>query len=337
MHEFYLILGITIVIIIAFDFFYTTVSINGAGLLARYVSSGIAAIFLWINRKTQNRWLFQFSGMIHILALVTLWLAFLWMGFFLLLMGDPNSVIHPASGAVSDTTDKIYFSGYTLSTLGNGEYVPGDGIWQIVVAGFSFAGFIFITTAMSYLISLTSAVIHKKNLSLFISNLGETPEKIVNNTFNGDDFKQLEKIVPELQQMINKHNQNHFAHPGVHYFYSRSRSESLAINISNLDEALTIIHHHVDKSGRWNQQLRPLRDAISKFLDTIQHHFAATHKLDLKDSLPLNYLQSSEIPLVESAEISQAVQERRALLAGLLRSTGWSWSDIYKNSEPPNK
>lgn len=333
MNVLFLILGIVVTSITAFDFFYTTVSINGAGILAQQVSSGIAGLFLWLNRKTPGRRLFQFSGMTHILTLVTLWLMLLWLGFFLLLMGDPNSVIHASNGSTPGIAGKIYFSGYTLSTMGNGGYVPGDGIWQVVVAAFSFAGFIFITTAMTYLISLTSAVIHKKKLSLFISNLGETPEEIVTNAFNGNDFEQLEKVVPELQQMINEHNQNHFAHPGVHYFYSQSGSESLAINITNLDEALTIIHHHVDKSGRWDQQLRPLRDAISKFLNTIQDHFAATHKLDFEDSPPLNHLQASEIPLVESEDISQSEKERRALLAGLLRSTGWSWQNIYVSKD----
>jgi hypothetical protein len=333
MNELYLILGILITVITAFDFFYTTVSFNGAGMIARYVSSGIAGVFLWANRKTRSRWLLQFSGMTHILVLVTLWLALLWLGFFLVLMGDPHSVIHAESGATPGIAARIYFSGYTLSTMGNGEYIPGGGIWQMVVAAFSFAGFIFITTAMTYLISLTSAVIHKKNLSLFISNVGETPEAIVKNAFNGENFEQLGKIAPELQKMINKHNQNHFAHPAVHYFYSRNRSESLSINLTNLDEALTIIQHHVDKSGRRDQGLRLLRDAISKFLNTIKHHFVAAHEGDIENGLEFKHLQSSDVPLAEGPDGQLPEKKRRALLAGLLRSTGWSWQEVYYSED----
>ncbi len=332
-NEIYLIAGIVIVIATACDFFYTTVSFNGAGKLAKSVSSGIAALFLWTNEKTRSRFLFKFSAMTPILTQVALWIGLLWFGLFLMLMGDPLSVLHAPSGDPASAINKFYFSGYVLSTLGNGQYIPNGEGWQIVVAAFSFAGFIFITTAMIYLMNLTSAVIHKRNLSLFISNLGETPEEIVANSYSNEGFERLTNIASTLQQMINKHSQNHYVHPGVHYFYSISRQESLSINLTNLDEALTIIQYRIEQGKVPAQDLRPLRDAIDKFLDTIEHHFIRSFEVDEDDARDIRFLQERGIPLNEEVADESAVEKRRSLLAGLLQSTGWSWDDIYARGD----
>jgi len=333
MYELFLIAGITLVTITACDFFYTTVSFNGAGMMARFVSSVIASAFLWMNKKTRSRSLFRFSGMTHILTQVALWIGLLWIGFFLMLMGDPGSVVDASSGLQPAAINKFYFSGYILSTLGNGEYIPGSPGWQIVVAIFSFAGFVFITTAMTYLMSLTTAVIHKKSLSLFISNLGETPEEIIAHAYDGEGFSRLTEVVPTLQQMINKHNQNHFAHPGVHYFYSRTREESLSINLANLDEALTILQQYAKQNEQLDQSLRPLRDALDKFLKTVEHHFVSAIEVEENEMPNLKPLHDRGIPLADRPAEKPGASERRSLLAGLLQSTGWNWQDIYKSKQ----
>jgi len=334
--EMYLALGVLLIIAIASDFFYTTVSFNGAGILSRTISTAIAAIFLWVIRKTDSHVLFKFSGMSHILALVIAWIGLLWLGLFLLLMSDPSSVIHAPSQTAASAASKFYFSGYVLSTLGNGQYIPNGKSWQIIVAGFSFAGFIFITTAMTYLMNLTSAVIHKRKLSLFISNLGETPEEIIANSYNGTGFKRLTTVASDLQKMINEHSQNHYAHPGVHFFYSILRGESLSVNLTNLDEALTLLNTHIIKDKAVDEDLRPLRNAIDKFLYTIQHHFIKTLDLEIEYKPDFQHLKQSGMSIDKELHKENRTNKRRILLSGLLQSTGWSWKDVYKQGQNKN-
>lgn len=330
-HEIYLIAGIFIVFVTACDFFYTTVSFNGAGIMTRTISEKIAAAFLWTNRKTRSRYLLKFSGLTHILIQVALWIGLMWFGLFLMLMSDPAAVLHVPSGAPANAVNKFYFSGYVLSTLGNGDFIPNGDEWKITVAVFSFTGFIFITTAMTYIMNLTSAVIHKRKLSLFISNLGETPEEILVNTYTGNGFERLTNIATNLQQMINEHSQNHYAHPGVHYFYSIPRSESLSLNLRNLSEALSLIQSHIKKDQSLEQDLHPLRDTIDKFLSTLQHHFIKKPEVNI-DAMPdIEYLQKNNIPLKNQSSQQPEDKERRILLIGLLQSTGWSWDSNCKS------
>lgn len=334
MYELYFVSALLILIILTGDFFYTTVSFNGAGILSRNISWGIATFFLWIHKKTKNRTLLLFSGMAHILALMVCWIGLLWGAVFLLLMSAPDSIINPSTGLSATWLSKVYVSGYTLSTLGVGDYVAGSEVWEVVLAVFSFTGFIFITTAMAYLMSLTNAVIHKRNLSLFIANLGETPEEILINLYDyeGERFSILSDVSTKLREMINHHSQNHYAHPAVHYFYSVSMHESLSINLANLDEVLSILIHHVNPATWKEQDIHPLRDAITKFLNTASHHY---HQKNVKitQRIPdLQQLKSNKIPLLQKPVISSDQNElaqRRSSLNGLLHSNGWNWNEIY--------
>jgi hypothetical protein len=339
MHTFYLILGIAILVVIAYDFFYTTLSFNGAGYLSRLTSRFLSALFLLLNRVIPQRNALRYSGVTHILSLIGLWIGLLWFGFFLLLMSDPNSVVKADTEFAASALTKLYVSGYTLSTLGVGDFVPGSEGWQIVMAAFSFAGFIFITTAMTYLMSLTSAVIHKRNLSLFIANMGDSPEELVASFYDGEQFSILTDISARLREMINKHNQNHYAHPAVHYFYSTARDESLSINLANVDEAITILIHYVEPN-RWREQdIASLRDAITKFLDTARRHYHQIPEEIAKFPPDVEYLKSRNIPLKEHQTMSSSraeMNERRSSLHGLLHSSGWSWNDIYPTQHKNN-
>ncbi|WP_040517244.1 potassium channel family protein [Gracilimonas tropica] len=336
MNTIYLISGVVVLIAIFSDFFYTTVSFNGAGILSRNISWGIASFFLWIHKKTKKRGILRFSGVFQILALVVCWIGLLWIGFFLLLMGDSGSIIDPASGQPANALSKLYVSGYTLSTLGIGDYVAESEIWEIILAAFSFVGFIFITTAMTYLISLTNAVIHKRNLSLFIANLGDSPKEIIVHLYDQDEgrFKNLLDYSIRLQEMINLHNQNHYAHPAVHYFYSITREESLSINLVNLDETLTILIHYAESKTLRTQDIRPLRDSITKFLKAAARHYNQVPEKNLPHFPDIEYLKPNNIPLKQHQIMSSAqheIEERRNSLQGLLHSNGWNWNDIYQD------
>jgi hypothetical protein len=335
MHAFYLILGIALLVVIVYDFFYTTLSFNGAGYLSRLTSRFLSALFLFLNRYIPRRNALRYSGVTHILFLLGMWIGLLWIGFFLLLVSDPRSIVEAGTGSAASALTKLYVSGYTLSTLGVGDYVPGSEGWQIIMAAFSFAGFIFITTAMTYLMSLTTAVIHKRNLSLFIANMGDSPEELAASFYDGERFSILTDISARLREMINKHNQNHYAHPAVHYFYSTARDESLSINLVNVDEAITILIHYVEPKKWREQDIAPLRDAINKFLYTASHHYHLIPEKIAAYPPDIEYLKSRNIPLKEHQAMSSSrdeMNERRSSLQGLLHSNGWSWNDVYQKS-----
>ncbi len=333
-----LVVGVFIVIVISFDFFYTTLSFNGAGFINRYSTAALSSFFLLLNKHTSSRNIFKYSGLSHLLLSVLLWVVLLWIGLFLILSSDSNSIVHSTSKEPANLVNTFYFSGYVLSTLGNGEFVPNSKTWQIVVAVFSFSGFIYLTTGISYLLNVGSAILHKRSLAAFISNLGESPEEVVANTYSEGNFDVLTERISQLQEKINTHHQNHYAYPISHYFYSVSRKESLAINLSNLNEAIITIEHFVDTDTTpIEREIAILKDAIHKFLSTLENNFITKYE-DFEDLSPdFEKLKISGIPIVDPSTVENDetfAEDKRALFAGFLKSSGWTWEDVYrKNSD----
>lgn len=330
-----LVSGILLVTVTALDFFYTTLSFNGAGPINKAATATLSSFFLFLADVFSNRRILKFSGLSHILMSISLWVLLLWIGLFLILSSAESAVVHSSSRAPANLVNIFYFSGYVLSTLGNGEFIPASENWQLTVAFFSFSGLIFITTGISYLLNLASAILHKRTLALSISNLGASPEEIVTHTYGNGNFQILIDRLPDLQNKINKHNQHHFAYPISHYFYSISHEESLALNLSRLDEALTIIYYHTEKSVMVEKEISIIRQAIHSFLEVLQHSFFSELE-DHEDITPdLEELKKQGVHLIGQLPERKkpALKKRRSLLAGFMRSSGWSWQDVYSQNQ----
>lgn len=142
----FLIFGIIIFLISAFDIIYTILSSNGAGFLSKYCMRFIASIFKFIANGFNSRFILKYAGVFILWSMIIIWVLLLWISVFLIFLHDPNSVLNSTNLNPADTIEKFYFSGYILSTLGNGEFKPQTGAWQIVANFFSFSGFVFLTT-----------------------------------------------------------------------------------------------------------------------------------------------------------------------------------------------
>lgn len=323
---FYCIAGITILVWVIFDFFFTTLAQSGAAWItkltlktAHYVLKGAVAV---TGRKAYN-----LSGLIINLLVIRVWIALVWLGLFFVYSSDPGSITH-SSGEPADFYDRLYFTGYTLSTLGIGDYTPSTIAFKVLTACFSFFGFIFFTTAMTYLISVTSAVIHKRSLATTIYFAGKNPGSLVEG-WNRMDRSQFIQQITVLQNMLDKQSINLHAFPALHYYGTSERANSLGLNLVILDEALNVILY-TEKGGNMKNEVELLRKSVSSYLLHLKQNFPHlfSSQTNLPDAIPhfdsLNYGQSSSEPDLVT---------RRKILTGLLNSESFNWIDVYPDAE----
>lgn len=260
------------------------------------------------------------------------WIGLLLLGFFLILLSSHSSVLYSTSRLPAGVINKLYFGSSVIASLGTGEFIPGDELWQLITLFFLLTGFIFITTAVSYLLNLNSAVIHKRSLALSISNIGETPEEIIDNTYSEGSFQALVRDASGLMSNMNKQKQNHYAYPISHFFFSTTREESFPVNLANLSEALTLIKYNIDTKQGVKKNLRPLNESIDTFIEMAAQSFTVKTKEYGTVSLNEERLKKHGIHLIEASfddKEKKAVERTRATLSNLLISSGWSWQDLY--------
>lgn len=316
----YLSLGTLLLAVIGCDFFYTTLSGSGTGFISRFVYL-LSHKLLQIGVKLMGRKVYSISGMLVNLMLLFVWVSLVWLGLFLVFSSDPGSIVNN-SGRAANTIERLYFTGYTLSTLGMGNFNPTTPLFELLTSVSSFFGFIFFTTTMTYLISVSSAVIHKRTLALYIRNLGKTPEEILYNLLEKDPVY-CYQVFSSLQQMIDRHSVNHQAYPVLHYYGNADKASSFGLNLPVLDETVSLLLRNQQAKELYTE-LQPLRRSLTGFLRHMEMKYARTLYRENDSNLP----RSGEIPH-RALPDEPAFKERRKTLGGLLRSESFGWRDVY--------
>ena len=313
-------IGILLLILIIYDFFFTTLSGSGAGFISKKVASLTYRSLRKLSGST-NRKAFAYSGMIINLSVLFVWIVVVWFGLFLVFTYDPSGITNGDSRPAS-WVERLYYTGTVLSTLGLGNFKPTTPFFEIITSIFSFFGFIFFTSSMTYLISVSSAVIRKRNLSRSIATLGQNPTEIANKLKNLQPSYRDQQVL-SLQEQITSHLVSHQAYPVVHFFSHKNPENCFNLNFVCLDEAVTILLHKdkEDISGSPAQEeLHLLRSTMSDLLMHMKENFS--------DSLPK--LNHDKIKNIDEKNF-QDIDQRRGLLLSMLKSEKFDWNDVKKN------
>jgi hypothetical protein len=322
----YLILGIIILSLVIYDFFFTTLSGSGAGFLTRSVAFGAHTVVRKLH-QISGRKIFNFSGLLVNLSVLVVWIMLVWIGLFLVFSFDPDGMTND-SGRVANWVERLYYTGYTLSTLGVGNFKTTTEFFEIVTSIFSFFGFIFFTSSMTYLISVSSAVINKRTLSRSIQNLGKEPQEIAEKLLVLDSSYAMQQLLT-FQEMIDRHAVNHQAYPVVHFFSHQRQDVCLGLNLTRLDEAVNILLSH-SGADEIRQELSPLRSSLSHFIHHVNQNY--TRSLPKKDNSRAAEVLPYEVTNMKKVDL----EKRRKILGGLLRNEGFNWNDVMEKRDPFN-
>ena len=328
-----IVIGASLILLAISDFGVTAFIPTGEGRVTAVLGRFVFNTFLRLSGCNGHNQALNYIGLVAIFAISTTWIILLWSGFTLIYLADTNSILVGSNKAPSDVFEKIYHVGYTLSTLGIGDYVPGNDFWRVFTSFISFVGLVTITMSITYLVPVISNAIHKRSLSLQISSLGETPEEMVINSYNGADFTDAASILGNLSSEIFLYAQNQVAYPILHHMHSNNRSENIVLKLAALDEALTIFMFHIPLEQQPSRlQIQSVRRAITAYLDTITYLDPASEqpplpRFHLIEEYTGEKLERTTAPYTD--EIYQALDKRRRLWYADIQYDGWQWEDMH--------
>jgi hypothetical protein len=240
-----------------------------------------------INKKRGDRKVLELGGVIILVSILINWLLLIWISASLLFISQPDSLMNVETNSPTTVINKIFYTGYTLSTLGLGDMEATGNFWDVLTAVLSFTGLILISIAITYLIPVVSSEIIKRKISVSINTLGGSFNEILLNYWNGKDFKELEFPLISLIDPIILHAQNHKAYSVLHFFHSSDRKEAFVLNLTNLDEVISVLLHNIpsDQRPSYNVPIR-LRKAITSYLITLHATFYCSWKRNSTSSNP---------------------------------------------------
>ncbi|SHF42874.1 Ion channel [Salegentibacter echinorum] len=331
-----LFIGITLYIMIVTDMVMTTVTVKGGGWITNKISSMSWKFFLKLCDHNGKSRLLSHIGYLQLLFIVLFWVVMLNVSFTLVLWSDTASVINSTSKLPVNLWGKIYYSGFSLSTLGVGDYIAKNDLWRLVTTLYSFTGLILITMSITYFIPVLNAVIKKRKLGILISSLGKEPQDMVLNSYNKEKWDVLNYRVVSLAEELIEHSQNHRAYPVIHYFHNNKKEKAIIIQIARLNEAIFILKNFIkiDVSSESNP-LDNIDIALSDYIEVIQEVKGVKFTEVFPSNPGLNKLEDAGLiqkNTKSTNKLTKEMQKRRKVLCRLVKEDGWEWKDIIKPS-----
>lgn len=327
MHVFLFLLGALLIAFGGLDALWTTLWVDGnAGPFTRRHNSWMRRLILRLAGRRHR--ILSMTGPIVLVTSVLVWAVIPWIGWVLLFSSDPGSLVHAHSGARADLADRIYFTGYTMFTMGNGDFTPTRSFWEIATSWASLNGLFMLTLAVTYLLAIIEAVVAKRSFASQVWTLGHTAEEFILNTWNGRGFPAVELQIVSLMEQLQLVTEQHHAYPMLHFYHEAQKRQSVAHNLAVFSEVLLTFRHGVAEAVRpAPAALMPAQRAIEEFLDTLRSAFVEPSEQQ-SDAPVLARLTAAGIPVVAPGEFERAVhdrRERRQLLRGFLDSERRDW------------
>lgn len=326
-----LILGLTLLATVSSDVLVTTLTVRGGGFLTSRLSSWLWHGAIKRHKYNSNHRLLAAVGLILIVGMVVLWYLLTWGAWSLIFCSFQDAIVNGSNKEPASTWGRIYFTAYTITTLGRGDYQPGGTIWHLLTGLAAANGFFLVTLSIAYLFPVVSAATQKRILAIYISALGGTADEILTKAWNGKDFGNLDQHLISLTPLIAELGEKHLTYPVLHYFHSVERSRCLPLSIAAFDEAMTLLQYAVsDECKPDPASLNPARRASAAFVKTLKSAYLepANHEPPLT---PLELLRNQGIPTKSDRSFSEntsQINRRRRLLLALVNNDGWSWDAV---------
>lgn len=331
--------GLLLIAAVLFDAFCTAVALGGAGPITRRLAWGLwRGVLHWHRRSEQSgrvdsgHRLLASVGPVILLLIITTWILLLWVGFFLLFSAAPEAVVNPETGTPATPWERVYFIGFTVSTLGVGDFAPQGTLWRLLTPIGALSGFLVLTLAITYLVPVVSAVVEKRQLSASIASLGKTPQELLHAGWDGQGLSSLEPHLLRFAEEIEMHGQRHLAYPVLHFFHSPEERTAFGPRLAALSEALALIEQMPAKVQPSPASRRAVRGAIDGFLRTVRPILAnSTVQMEVPDRPATAVLEETDLPIREmdpADEWSSRSVQRLRLLHALVKDDGWGWKDV---------
>ena len=328
MNLLYLGLGVILLFGVAIDLLWTTLWVEGgAGPLTHWLMTGLWAGFRTVS--DQDSRVLRLAGPLILLAELLMWVILLWVGWTLVFASAGEILIDTLDRGPVSWTGWLYFVGYTLFTLGNGDYAVQDGIWQPVTAVAALNGLVFLTLGATYFLSVLRAVTQKRAFAMGVTGLGTRSEAIVRSAWDGEEFQGLNLPLITYTAELDTLTSNYEAYPILHYFYEQQERWAPVIAVCLLDETLTLLRFGVQEHKRLPDPIiNNARSSVQNHLDILSGTF-----IESADRAPpapdLDSLREAGVPVMNDQEFDEALNElrvRRQDLLGLVEGDARQWS-----------
>lgn len=324
----FVISGVVLLVLVFADLLSATLAVNNPTvLIAQRVANAVWRVVL---RLRPTHLVLRLTGEVIVVGMIAGWALLLWVGWSLVFLGAGDAVVNSTSGASASGSERVFFAGYLVSTLGLGGATAVTTGWRIVAVLASLSGLVTVTLAVTFLVPVVSGVVQRRQVASTIAAVGRTPAELLERAWDGTDFRALEDLLSGLFSEITLLTQRHLAYPVLHYFHAQQRHVAIAPMIAVLDESLLVLHAGVRDAGVSPVLMAAVRNAVHELMGLLQSSFVVP-RCEAPQPPDLDVVRGLGAAAVDDRSFADVCADRdahRRLLRGFVEADGWSWSDV---------
>lgn len=175
---------------------------------------------------------------------VLLWAGLLLVGFMLLLLPYAGTFEVNDQVAFAPWFNALYISAYSVSTLGVGDVTPNGELARVIMVAAAASGFVLITVAVTYLLSVYGALERMTALAFEIHRFvgrsdGYAPADVLVAVSETDSADELSAWLASTATSLSQVVQSDDEFPLLHFFHMPDE-RSLPLALSDLLELVTL-------------------------------------------------------------------------------------------------
>jgi Ion channel len=326
---FQMLLGLLLVGLVVADLLASSMH-AGEGRLTRLVHRPIYSVLHGLFRVSGNRSVMAWTSSVLVVGAIVSWTLMTWLGWTLVFSAVPGAVISVATEDGARLADVVYFVGYSLSTLGLGDFVTQGQPWRTLHTLCAFNGFFIITFAITFVVPVAQAQAQRRELALATARYGRTAQGLVLEAAQ-ESASGLDALVSNQAQRLITLDLLHLNAPFLHRFHEKRLEESMEVGLAALDEALSIIEHGLDRPPP--KGLNGVRRSIGSLLLSYERVHPHAALLQPPPAPSLELLRRAGLPVRGEDDFAARLQlgdlpRRRATLHDMVQRGGWNWSDV---------
>ena len=333
-HPGYTVAGVLVLAFVLHDVIATTLH-RGGGPITRLLIGPLWRLAIRTHhRGIGTHRLMSRAGLTLVVVTICSWIGLTWVGWTLVFSGERGAIIHAESALPASLLERAYFVGFTVSTLGIGDYVPAaETLWQPAASLAALCGFMLVTFALAYLIPVVENAVAKRAFASQLSALGDTPSEMLLGCCSGRDLTRMASTMEWALEKVALLRQAYFAYPVLHFFHEPRADESVAVALVRFDEAIRIARLGLEESHIDDGLCAQWRILVRRFAETITSRSRDPGSLPAPNLTPLRQASFRVVSDRDYAARVEAEREDRARLAELLRGHGWGWAQVFGGPE----
>ena len=253
------VLGALVVVGALGDMLWSTLTFPGAGPLGRFVLDPLGRA---LTSRKLPAWIPANATLFLLGAGILIWTALTWAGWSLIFCGSERAVLTTPDHAPAGVADRIYFAGFSITTLGAGDFVGGAPGWRLASVLASLNGFIAVSLLVAYLMAVVAAVHERRAIGASVGHLGPAPVELVAGGAK-DGFAALNNRLSALTARLETAVQRTDAFPILGHDREADPTESFTLGVASLGETALLLSRALSEADRPPAVVTdPLRRAV---------------------------------------------------------------------------